>query len=214
MLLAQPPRASIPLSDSNISTPRTLRRFQTTQHHIQHSSGQLSIGQVDRLIAATTEKYLSPEALLNYLNSAKHTVCLVDQPSATTAQAYAQVCTHLWQFLFHALPAHALVTQVQRLSFVWASDKYRAPESPFFATSVLEGSMGTKAVQTRLRSPAVQSALNLATQQLLEDSSRGQTTTSLQSHLSSWAYLCGCSMYQLLQWNHQLTPNLLRALFS
>ena len=122
------------------------------------------------------------------------------------AQEYGNTCTLLWHTSFQSQPSAPLTDQSQRLLLAWAQGKYHLPSESLFESQLT----GTAALQVRWRSPHIQSALCAATAQLLIS----PTQVSIAAHPSSWVYLCGGLMHQLLQWNHQLTPQTLRELFT
>ena len=210
-------------SSSSPSSPSLSISLNPLASNLSHSQQQhafiqrFSTPQLDRLIQTTVDRHLSSDALQSHLSS---TTNPKDAPyPLAAAQSYAEVCTLLWRALLDSQKERELILHIQVLSAIWASGKYHAPDSKFFNSPNDIGAVGTdivrsNEVQARLRSPAFQSALSAATQQLFVEPSEEQTTLSIHAHLSSWAYLCGYSMYQLLQWNHQLTHSRLRELFA
>lgn len=130
-----------------------------------------------------------------------------DASAVLLSKEYAHTCVLLWQTLnesVSSVPSPDLVAQIQRLGWVWAKHQYHSVTD----TDAQHLTM-VAMLQAQWRSPHIQTALHSATTKLLNDVS----TVSIQRYPTSWAYLCGCLMYQLLQWNHQLTPETLRELF-
>ena len=103
--------------------------------------------------------------------------------------------------------AQQQVTQrLNKLCLLWAVGKWQRPNHPFFAQS----STDFATLQAKWKNPAIQAALRQATADLLQSPQDHWITT----HTDAWAYLLGNTMYQLLQWNHRLTPQYLRELLQ
>ncbi|MFK8186402.1 MAG: hypothetical protein AB8B99_23750 [Phormidesmis sp.] len=167
---------------------------------------------VDAWPSRPSDSHLTPMAYLRSLKDIPE-----EKIPETIAQAYAHTCVLLWRslsddggpsFAAAPVPSPALAEQIQRLVWAWAMYPYRLDKADFLVPPASHATT-VAALQAQWRSPHIQSALQSATTQLLSASG----TVSIQRYPTSWAYLCGCLMYQLLQWNHQLTPETLRELF-
>jgi len=211
------PAISAPaVSAQTISAPAHIQQFSSI---LSQPISQLSIAQLDRRIDQTICTYLSPEAAHAQVTTSG------DNPADITveaiAQEYAKTCALLWQSLSENVQPSILTHQAQRLCLIWATHRHRSliengsrkngsRKNGSRKNALKETLTSTHSLQSQWRSPLIQTALATATAQLLSLPSE----ISIRHYSSSWAYLCGCSMNQLLQWNHQLTPQTLRALFS
>jgi hypothetical protein len=120
--------------------------------------------------------------------------------------------------------SEALQQQLQILCYTWAIGKRFSSAAhahpPFYQDDLTIFA----ALRATWQQPAIQTALQRITTQLTQSHTSSLDTANdsalknwagiwIGQHPTCWAYLFGTVMHQLLQWNHQLTPQMLRELW-
>ena len=205
-----PPLPSSPFVRAKHSKSRTASKSSPVLSCQELSS--LSTPQLDRCIDSILATHLAADVWPSsayFAEVSKRTppayLRASERSIAAISTLYAETCALCWRSHFESNASSALAKSVQQLQITWAWSRYYFPNDSFFA-----GAVSTSDLSAKWRSPHIQAALCEATAQLLSLPAHA----SIGRHFSSWGYLCGCVMYQLLQWNHQLTPETLRELFS
>lgn len=170
----------------------------------------LSSCQLTNRITQITQTYLSFEILQSHIQQPVFSRATASVPSLREIGGeYGLTCALIWQTLWQSIEQPSLSNdallnvQVQQLCLAWAHAKRYSADVAFFAASptLFCG------LQAKWNHPDIQFALRYTTIQLQSDRFYQDT---LARFFTCWAYLLGCVMYQLLQWNHQLTPYTLR----
>lgn len=185
-----------------------------------YEMNHLSERQVCDRIENIIHTHLSPGTLQRYLKQTISEQTSSEQPSKKLAQsdilptvaipavtaAYGTTCLFIWQSIWHPERFPKLDSQVQQLCLTWARAKRHFPDHPFFA----DHPTPLAALQAKWQNPDVQATLRHTTAQLQNNPLYASTVLD---YPTCWAYVFGCSIHQLLQWNHQLTPYVLRELW-
>ncbi|MEM9091626.1 MAG: hypothetical protein AAGC93_23165 [Cyanobacteria bacterium P01_F01_bin.53] len=203
----------------------------------------LSHRQVTEWLTAIAQSYLVPQSFTQALTQTSLQSIAVSFPDTNAlsqrldhpvsedmiAHQYTAMCLGLWQLAQlqaqaslsadasiggEATPVFSKVSFAQqqvtqrlnKLCLLWAIGKWQRPTHSFFVQSATDFAT----LQAKWKNPAIQAALRQATAHLLQSPEDHWITT----HTDAWAYLLGNAMYQLLQWNHQLTPQYLRELLQ
>ena len=191
------PLSDAPVSYAPVSETLSTAAFPTKVNPLSNKPSAMALGsaapstpQLDRRIDDLIRTYVSSDASPQTAATAppqadQSTAAPVyAQTCAQTyahiyAQTYAQTCALLWRSLNQPVSSAALIEHIQRLRSRWP----QSDTSPSF-----------KSLNDQWRSPHIQAALKSAIDQLSADTK----TLSIYRYSSSWAYLCGALMHQLL----------------
>lgn len=175
------PLSDAPVSDAPVSETLSTAAFPTKVNPLSNKPSAMALGsaapstpQLDRRIDDLIRTYVSSDASPQTAATAPPQA---DQ--STAAPVYAQTCALLWRSLNQPVSSAALIEHIQRLRSRWP----QSDTSPSF-----------KSLNDQWRSPHIQAALKSAIDQLSADTK----TLSIYRYSSSWAYLCGALMHQLL----------------
>lgn len=181
----------------------------------------LAIHEIDHHIKALTQTHLSPHHLSKLLQDelatpspTKSTDAQATLHEAIAAEIEA-TATRLWNTAWqHAdeaaltAPAAPLDRNLQQLCKAWAYHKYHRPQD-----ALSQASCTTGAMQTLWQHPAICTAINNTTARHLQSQNQADRSR-IHQYPTCWAFVFGCLIYQLLQWNHSLTSYQLRELFG
>lgn len=195
-----------------------------------YETNYLSDRQLSDRIENTVQTHLSLDNLQQLLKQAISQQITLEQQTRTRAQsamvsaiapdsissesatiesiatAYGTTCVLIWQSLWHPTPLSKFSQQIQQLCLTWAAAKRHSSGYPFLANHPTSFA----ALQAKWQNPHIQATLRSTTAQLQNHPFYAST---LYDYPTCWAYLFGCTIHQLLQWNHQLTPCTLRELW-
>ncbi len=198
-----------------------------------------AIHEIDHHIRQLTQAHLSPKQLTSLLQAAlaQSKKSTVETAEKTITTEFGAAALLIWEITWQRLTAEStdstptdstptsstptssdtaamLNQQLQQLCLVWAYRRYRqisfnTPDDLF------QTGFTTNAIQAMWRHPEIYAAINTTTR-----AKASQTTSDKSSQLrlhqypTCWAYVFGCVIYQLLQWNHSLTSYQLWELFE
>ncbi|MEL6262910.1 MAG: hypothetical protein AAFR12_17765 [Cyanobacteria bacterium J06626_6] len=198
--------ASVPQTPGHTSEIVPVRLVSSNLSRSSLSINQLT-SQVDDVIQGRLQDYLR-----SYLENGLWSELQMEPPNSFTAVlqeiaiAYGNTCALVWTLALtkdgaRAAVAEPLQASVNALCMHWMRGKRAYPEADFFSEAKTLG-----ALRSKWQQPAIQSSLRQTTLRL----QRGVEGQWIARYPTCWAYAVGRTMYQLLQWNHQLTAQTLR----